>query len=157
MSMITVETLCTLLKYALERMKHQGVSDQLRVHTTDSKCVAAISKVIIVFWDIQVCYILQDWFSVIWYLVTFCMLTASGCFCNKYFDFLKKPKFVIQSDPFTKPVDLQAVPYYTDYIFNPMDLTQLEKVGHHNMTVSLCRSNISTSHWLEHNVFFFLN
>lgn len=46
MSMITVETLCTLLKYALERMKHQGVSDQLRVHTTDSKCVAAISKVI---------------------------------------------------------------------------------------------------------------
>lgn len=46
MSMITVETLCTLLKYALERMKHQGVSDQLSVHTTDSKCVAAISKVI---------------------------------------------------------------------------------------------------------------
>lgn len=55
MSMISIDTLCTLLKYALERMTHQG------------------------------------------------------------------------SDPFTKPVDLSAVPYYTDYIYNAMDLGQLER------------------------------
>lgn len=68
-----------------------------------------------------------------------------------------KPKFVIQSDPFTIPVDLQAVPYYTDYIFNPMDLTQLEKVGHHNMTVLLGRSNVSRSQRHEHDELYFLN
>lgn len=82
MSMITVETLCTLLKYALERMKHQG------------------------------------------------------------------------SDPFTKPVDLQAVPYYTDYIFNPMDLTQLEK----NVKKKLygcTEAFLADAKWILHNCIIF--
>ena len=35
---------------------------------------------------------------------------------------------VLQSSPFHKAVDLATVPKYMDYIFNPMDLTTLEKV-----------------------------
>ncbi|XP_055998197.1 MYND-type zinc finger-containing chromatin reader ZMYND8-like isoform X3 [Ostrea edulis] len=82
MSMITVDTLCTLLKYALERMKHQG------------------------------------------------------------------------SDPFTTPVDLQAVPYYTDYIFNPMDLTQLEKNIKRKM-YGCTEALLADAKWVLHNCIIF--
>ncbi|XP_061179146.1 MYND-type zinc finger-containing chromatin reader ZMYND8-like [Saccostrea echinata] len=82
MSMITVDTLCTLLKYALERMKHQG------------------------------------------------------------------------SDPFTIPVDLQAVPYYTDYIYNPMDLTQLEKNIKKKM-YGCTEAFLADAKWILHNCIIF--
>ncbi|XP_078331384.1 uncharacterized protein LOC111122145 isoform X3 [Crassostrea virginica] len=82
MSMITVDTLCTLLKYALERMKHQG------------------------------------------------------------------------SDPFTQPVDLKAVPYYTDYIYNPMDLTQLEKNVKKKM-YGCTEAFLADAKWILHNCIIF--
>ncbi|XP_062606646.1 MYND-type zinc finger-containing chromatin reader Zmynd8-like isoform X2 [Saccostrea cucullata] len=82
MSMITVDTLCTLLMYALERMKHQG------------------------------------------------------------------------SDPFTIPVDLQAVPYYTDYIYNPMDLTQLEKNIKKKM-YGCTEAFLADAKWILHNCIIF--
>lgn len=86
MSMITVETLCTLLKYALERMKHQGVNVQSSVQTTDSICLAANFNVIHFVLHLQIMLLYTDVLKID-NLVTFCMLTACGCFCNKYFDF----------------------------------------------------------------------
>ncbi|XP_069106879.1 MYND-type zinc finger-containing chromatin reader ZMYND8-like isoform X2 [Argopecten irradians] len=82
MSMISIDTLCTLLKYALERMTHQG------------------------------------------------------------------------SDPFTKPVDLSAVPYYTDYIYNAMDLGQLER----NIKKKLygcTEAFLADAKWILHNCIIF--
>ncbi|XP_060064439.1 MYND-type zinc finger-containing chromatin reader ZMYND8-like isoform X2 [Ylistrum balloti] len=82
MSMISIDTLCTLLKYALERMTHQG------------------------------------------------------------------------SDPFMKPVDLNAVPYYTDYIYNAMDLGQLER----NIKKKLygcTEAFLADAKWILHNCIIF--
>lgn len=87
MSMITVETLCTLLKYALERMKHQGVNVQSSVQTTDSKCLAANFNVIHFVLHIQLCYYIQMYLRLIIWSRFVCLITACDCFCNKYFDF----------------------------------------------------------------------
>ncbi|KAJ8321843.1 hypothetical protein KUTeg_000314 [Tegillarca granosa] len=82
MSMITLDTLCTLLKYALERMKHQG--------------------------------------------------------CN----------------PFEKPVDTASVAHYTDYIFNPMDLSQLERNIKKKM-YGCTEAFLADAKWILHNCIIF--
>jgi hypothetical protein len=38
---------------------------------------------------------------------------------------------VLQTDAFQKPVPLEQHPDYAEYIFHPMDLCTLEKVGVH--------------------------
>ena len=35
----------------------------------------------------------------------------------------------VQAEPFLKPVNLQQNPGYEEFVFNPMDLSTLEKVG----------------------------
>ncbi|KAK3088501.1 hypothetical protein FSP39_019930, partial [Pinctada imbricata] len=82
MSMISLDAFCTLLKYALERMKHQG------------------------------------------------------------------------SEPFTIPVDLSAVPYYTDYIFNPMDMELLEKNIRKKM-YGCTEAFLADAKWIQHNCIIF--
>ncbi|KAL3892310.1 hypothetical protein ACJMK2_004527 [Sinanodonta woodiana] len=78
MSMISLDTLCMLLKYALERMQHQGAV------------------------------------------------------------------------PFIKPVDLSAVPNYTDYIFNPMDLSILEK-NIKKKVYGCTEAFLADAKWILHN------
>lgn len=36
--------------------------------------------------------------------------------------------FILQTEPFQKPVSLEQHPDYAEYIFHPMDLCTLEKV-----------------------------
>lgn len=78
MQMLTVDQLCTLLKYALQRMKHEG------------------------------------------------------------------------SSPFHKAVDLATVPKYMDYIFNPMDLTTLEKNIKKKM-YGCTEAFMADAKWILHN------
>ncbi|XP_060590917.1 MYND-type zinc finger-containing chromatin reader ZMYND8-like isoform X3 [Ruditapes philippinarum] len=78
MEMLTIEQLCTLLKYALERMKHAG------------------------------------------------------------------------SEPFQKPVDISAVPNYSDYIFHPMDLTTLERNIKKKM-YGCTEALLADAKWILHN------
>lgn len=42
--------------------------------------------------------------------------------------------FLLQTDAFQKPVPLEQHPDYAEYIFHPMDLCTLEKVGVHPRT-----------------------
>ncbi|CAC5414863.1 Protein kinase C-binding protein 1 [Mytilus coruscus] len=82
MSMITVDTLCSLLGFALERMKHQG------------------------------------------------------------------------SEPFMIPVDQSSVSHYSDYIFNPMDLTMIEKNIKKKM-YGCTEAFLADAKWILHNCIIF--
>lgn len=48
--------------------------------------------------------------------------------------------FLLQTDAFQKPVPLEQHPDYAEYIFHPMDLCTLEKVGFHQRAHS-CRDD----------------
>ncbi|KAL5013388.1 hypothetical protein ScPMuIL_007658 [Solemya velum] len=78
MSMISLDTLCTLLSYVLERMQHQG------------------------------------------------------------------------SEPFQEPVDLGTVPSYTDYVYNPMDLTTLRNNVDKKM-YGCTEAFLADAKWILHN------
>lgn len=43
--------------------------------------------------------------------------------------------FLLQTEPFQKPVSLEQHPDYAEYIFHPMDLCTLEKVDQAKLSV----------------------
>lgn len=59
-------------------------------------------------------------------LLSRCGLHSSDGFC------LCACLFLLQTDAFQKPVPLEQHPDYAEYIFHPMDLCTLEKVGLHH-------------------------
>lgn len=100
MTMLTIDQLSYLLKFALQKIKQPGVR---AVNTWHSSSVGLILK----------------------YPITQQSLEHGS---NIHFASSTFLSFIEQTEPFQKPVSLEQHPDYAEYIFHPMDLCTLEKV-----------------------------
>lgn len=98
MTMLTIDQLSYLLKFALQKIKQPGVSKYVAFQLN-----MAYSKV----------------FNSNTPKKKGCILASSPFFFLLFFE---------QTEPFQKPVSLEQHPDYAEYIFHPMDLSTLEKV-----------------------------
>lgn len=101
MTMLTIDQLSYLLKFALQKIKQPGVR---AVNTWHSSSVGLKPKV---------------------FPITLQSAEQRSEIHFALFTFLS---FIAQTEPFQKPVSLEQHPDYAEYIFHPMDLCTLEKV-----------------------------
>lgn len=100
MTMLTIDQLSYLLKFALQKIKQPGVR---AVNTWHSSSVGLNLK---------------------------CPITQQNSEQGRKIHFTLSIflSFIEQTEPFQKPVSLEQHPDYAEYIFHPMDLCTLEKV-----------------------------
>ncbi|XP_029912569.1 protein kinase C-binding protein 1-like isoform X2 [Myripristis murdjan] len=124
MTMLTIDQLSYLLKFALQKMKQPGVS-HLITSVFQSKALCYLHKLV--------------------------ACNYPCCGTTKFWPF-SKCNFLSndQTEPFQKPVSLEQHPDYAEYIFHPMDLCTLEKNIKKKM-YGCTEAFLADMKWILHN------